>query len=323
MRLFALVLSILFIFVVFDGIAQAADIRGSRDHPMIKRFPGASIVAYGVKRFDEYKLLTNKITRAPSSGGRLTGANSKSIEGRVTKISYEVPRGRTTLEVFRNYEQALRKARFTILFKCSNRECGGRPFNHTVKKPYAGFAENYDDQRFLAAQLKRSTGEVYVSLYVVRNYSAGGPTRNRIYTQLDIIEIKKMQTGLIKVDANAMARSISATGRVALYGIYFDSNKAMIKSKSNIALAEIAKLLKKQRSLRLVVVGHTDNRGSFAHNMSLSKRRASAVMSALVRRHGIRANRLRYWGVGYLSPVATNRTEAGRARNRRVELVEQ
>lgn len=304
-------------------VTEAGDIRGSKDHPMIKRFPGAKIVNYGVKRFDEYKLLTNKITRAPGYGGKLTDANSKSIEGRVTKISYEVPRGRTTLEVFRNYEQALRKARFNLLFKCSNRECGGRAFNHTVKKPYAGFAENYNDQRFLAARLKRSQGDVYISLYTVRNHSAGGPTHNRIYTQLDIIEIKKMQTGLIKVDANAMARSISTTGRIALYGIYFDTNKAIIKSKSNTALAEIAKLMKKQRNLRLVVVGHTDNRGSFVHNMALSKRRAGAVMNALVRRYGIGANRLRHWGAGYISPVASNRSEAGRAKNRRVELVEQ
>lgn len=310
-------------FAITSGITEARDIRGSRDHPIIKRYPGASIVGYGVKKFDAYKLLTNKITRAPGYGGKLTGANSKSIEGRVTKISYEVPRGRTTLEVFRNYEQALRKARFNILFKCSNRECGGRAFNHTVKKPYAGFAENYNDQRFLSARLKRSQGDVYISLYTVRNHSAGGPTHNRIYTQLDIIEIQKMQTGLVRVDANAMAQSISTTGRVALYGIYFDSNKATVKSKSNATLAEIAKLMKKRRNLRLVVVGHTDNRGTFMHNMALSKRRAAAVMSALVRRYGIRANRLRHWGVGYLSPVATNRSEAGRAKNRRVELVEQ
>ena len=306
------------VFAFISGVADARDIRGSRDHSMIKRYPGASIVGYGVKRFDEYKLLTSKVTRAPGSG-----ANSKSIEGRVTKISYEVPRGRTTLEVFRNYEQALRKARFNILFKCSNRECGGRAFNHTVKKPYAGFAENYNDQRFLAARLKRSQGDVYISLYTVRNHSAGGPTHNRIYTQLDIIEIQKMQTGLVTVDANAMAKSISTTGRIALYGIYFDTNKATIKSKSNASLAEIAKLMKKQRNLRLVVVGHTDNRGSFVHNMALSKRRAGAVMNALVRRYGIGAKRLRHWGAGYISPVATNRSEAGRAKNRRVELVEQ
>jgi outer membrane protein OmpA-like peptidoglycan-associated protein len=304
-------------------ITEAGDLRGSRDHPMIKRFPGAKIVNYGVKRFDEFKLLTNKITKALRYGGKLTNANSKSIEGKITKITYEVPQGRSSLEVFRSYEQALRKANFAVLFKCKNLECGGRAFNYTVQRPFRGFAGNGGDQRFLAAQLKRSTGDVYVSLYTVRNYSAGGPTHNRIYTQLDIIEIKKMQTGLIKVDANAMARSISTTGRIALYGIYFDSNKAIIKSKSNAALAEIAKLMKKQRSLRLVVVGHTDNRGSFVHNMALSKRRAGAVMSALVRRYGIGAKRLRHWGAGYISPVASNRSEAGRAKNRRVELVEQ
>jgi outer membrane protein OmpA-like peptidoglycan-associated protein len=87
------------------------------------------------------------------------------------------------------------------------------------------------------------------------------------------------------------------------------------------ALDEIAKLLKKEPELKLHVVGHTDNEGGLAFNMNLSKRRAEAVVNALVKNYGITAKRLTANGVAYLAPVAVNTTEEGRARNRRVELV--
>jgi outer membrane protein OmpA-like peptidoglycan-associated protein len=73
----------------------------------------------------------------------------------------------------------------------------------------------------------------------------------------------------------------------------------------------------------LHVVGHTDNTGSFDANMKLSKDRASAVANSLGSKHGIAASRLKPYGVASLSPVASNKTEAGKAKNRRVELVEQ
>jgi OOP family OmpA-OmpF porin len=119
-----------------------------------------------------------------------------------------------------------------------------------------------------------------------------------------------------------MAASISETGRVSLYGIYFDTDQADIKPESQPTLAEIATLLDDQPALELVVVGHTDNRGSLDYNMDLSSRRAAAVVEALVNEYGAEPSRLDAWGIGYLAPVATNQTEDGRALNRRVELVE-
>jgi len=86
-------------------------------------------------------------------------------------------------------------------------------------------------------------------------------------------------------------------------------------------LAEIAKLLANNPTLNLHVVGHTDSTGAFDHNMTLSKARADAVMNALVSAHGVAASRLQASGVGPLAPVASNDTEDGRAKNRRVELV--
>jgi outer membrane protein OmpA-like peptidoglycan-associated protein len=113
----------------------------------------------------------------------------------------------------------------------------------------------------------------------------------------------------------------SRPGRVALYGILFDTDQATIKTESRPALQEIAKLLQQEPNLNLHVVGHTDNTGTFEHNLDLSKRRAAAVKAALTKAFGIATGRLTPNGVASLAPVATNTTEEGRAKNRRVELV--
>ena len=127
----------------------------------------------------------------------------------------------------------------------------------------------------------------------------------------------------IIADAKSMAQDISTTGKVAVYGIYFDFNKADVKPESEPVLKEIANLLKQNPKLNLYIVGHTDNIGTLTANMDLSQRRAEAVLQVLVSKHGIDAKRLKSQGVGPLSPVVPNKTEEGRAKNRRVELVEQ
>ena len=123
------------------------------------------------------------------------------------------------------------------------------------------------------------------------------------------------------VDAAAMAKGLGDKGHIALYGIYFDTDKAAIKPESRPTLEEIAKLLNGQPTLNVFIVGHTDSQGSFEHNMTLSRQRAEAVAAALVTSHKIARARLRTAGVGMLSPVGSNATEDGRALNRRVELV--
>ena len=101
-----------------------------------------------------------------------------------------------------------------------------------------------------------------------------------------------MQQQMVTVSANDMSKAIAATGRVALYGILFDTNKADVKPESKPALVEIDKLLKADPTLKLRVVGHTDNQGTLDANIGLSKRRAEAVNAALVAQYGIAASRL-------------------------------
>jgi outer membrane protein OmpA-like peptidoglycan-associated protein len=146
-------------------------------------------------------------------------------------------------------------------------------------------------------------------------------TFNNIY-RLTIVEREVMKQEVV-ANAEAMGNDINATGHVSIYGIYFDTGKSEIKPESDAAIAEIAKLLENNGGLKVYVVGHTDNVGSFDANMKLSKERAEAVAKTLADKHGISAARLKSYGVASLAPVTSNDTEDGKAKNRRVELVKQ
>jgi outer membrane protein OmpA-like peptidoglycan-associated protein len=140
--------------------------------------------------------------------------------------------------------------------------------------------------------------------------------------KLCVIEKQAMKQEIV-ADAKFMAEGINTTGHIAIYGIYFDFNKADVKPESEPALKEITKLLQQDVKLKLYVVGHTDNVGGLDYNMKLSQQRAEAVVKELVSKYKISSDRLKAGGVGPLAPVASNDTEEGKAKNRRVELVKQ
>jgi outer membrane protein OmpA-like peptidoglycan-associated protein len=212
-----------------------------------------------------------------------------SIEGRKWTIRYTLDKGATEpgeLKIRRNYQDALKKI-------------GGEVIND----------ENFN--RFTTIVLKKDGKESWIE---VRCYS--GSTYQLAIVQKEIME------QAVEANAEAMGNDITATGHAAIYGIYFDTGKAEIKPESDAAIAEMAKLLKGNAALKLFVVGHTDNVGSLDANMKLSRDRAEAVTRMLVSKHGIGAERLSAYGVGSLAPVASNKSDEGRAKNRRVELVE-
>jgi outer membrane protein OmpA-like peptidoglycan-associated protein len=212
-----------------------------------------------------------------------------SVEGHKYYIGYGLNQGAKgpgDLKVVRNIQNALTKIGGKVLFE------GERPWNATVK-------------------LEKSGKETWVTV-------SAWPTLYR----LTIVE-KEVMKQEVEANAEAMGNDINTTGHVSIYGIYFDTGKAEIKPESDAAIAEIAKLLKNNNALKVYVVGHTDNAGSFDANMKLSKDRAAAVTNSLVSKHGIASSRLMAYGVSSLNPIASNKTEEGKAKNRRVELVEQ
>src|SRR5271157_2260539 len=293
---------------------QDQDVEGSKDHPLISRYPGSVIKNYLTKDFDEVTLPLGKVIDQKF-------AKSQHLEGKVTRIVYAAPQGRSVLEVFRNYQGALKKAGFETLFTCGPQDCVGS--GNSNARVYGD--GDYDDYwgpdhgiRYVSAKLARPEGDVYVSLLVDDQGGLGGPG-----VELYVVETKPMESDLIAVNAASLANNIDRTGHASVYGIYFDTGKADVKPESEATLKEIAKLLQGDPKLKLYVVGHTDNQGALDLNMDLSRRRAEAVLAALTMKYAAPAGRLRAYGSGPYAPVASNDSEDGRAKNRRVELVKQ
>jgi outer membrane protein OmpA-like peptidoglycan-associated protein len=120
---------------------------------------------------------------------------------------------------------------------------------------------------------------------------------------------------------NVLEKQLTQDKRAVTYGIYFDFNKDTLKPESEPVLKQIVQAMTDNPDWKLTVEGHTDNIGGDSYNVDLSKRRAESVKQALVSRYDIAPGRLLTGGFGASSPVATNDTLEGRARNRRVELV--
>lgn len=286
--------------------AQARDVAGARDYPGIGRFGGSVITGYQVKDFD-----ATRMQGAAFRDGKPTDA--RRLEGRVIKIAYRTNPGPSILEVSRNFETQLAKAGFETLLACDTDACGGIPFTEAVDSlPMPQMWVDGFNYRYVAGRKVEGGRETYASVLVSEN--------NRdIYAQLVVAELGAMQNKM--VDAAAMQKGLGEAGHIALYGIYFDTDKAVVKPESQPTLGEIAKLLAGQPQLSVFIVGHTDNQGAYDYNLDLSRRRADAVAAELVRAYRIAPQRLRTAGVGFLAPVGTNATDAGRALNRRVELV--
>jgi outer membrane protein OmpA-like peptidoglycan-associated protein len=219
--------------------------------------------------------------------GYTTGEEER-WEGKLTKLSYTIKTGTkpvSMVQIGRNYANAIKKIGGKILV---------------------------DDGRVIIGKIQKGSAVTHVQA------SAFNDGRNY---ELVIVESKPMEQE-VTADAAALSQSIASTGKAAVYGIYFDTGKSIIKPESTPTIDEITKLLKQNPKLALYVVGHTDNAGTLEFNLKLSADRADAVVKALIGR-GIESSRLKAAGVGPYSPEASNKTEEGKAKNRRVELVAQ
>ncbi len=276
------------------------------DHPLVTPYAGSSLYSKEVKEFDSYRVFMGWDKTAKEY-------KTQDLEGKVTKILYKSPPNRSVLELWRNYEAALKKRGVTVLYECdqAKKECMDRYVGANLRRDFAISAIGNKDGRLMVARLEQDEQTAFLVLAVGESY-----------TDVHVVEMKKMQTGMVALNLAALTSGIDKQGFVVVEGIYFDTDKAELKPESNPAIEEVAKLLKQRAELGFYVVGHTDTQGNLAHNMALSEARANAVVSRLVNEHGIAAQRLEGRGVGPLAPVASNAQEGGRAKNRRVVLVQ-
>jgi flagellar motor protein MotB len=326
-----------------------ADFEGSKDHPILKRFAGSYIVGYQKKSFDEFTFPLSKIVqigRIKSDG--FSPNKKKTVEGPYTRLVYLMPAEASPLEIKRNYQDEILGLGGNVLYECTQGRCGGekdkgiiehrrktslatflRPLNKLGMKEwgrgYCATTSPISDQRYLVAELPDTGMHISIHTYNLkkrRDYINCEAFTGRTVIVVDIVEGKPLKKNMVVVKAGEMAKEISAKGSVSLYGIFFDTNKSAVKEDSEQTLREIARLMQQQAGMKLLVVGHTDNEGTFEYNMNLSKSRALAVVEVLSTKYGVPRERLSPVGVSYAGPVSSNTTKEGQALNRRVELVQ-
>lgn len=381
--------------------ASARDIDGAKDHPLVGRYEGAGIRAYKQSEFDEAALLQAPVDYQSmvdrDAVDDRSGTEWLKLEGRHTKIRYEAPAERSSLELFRNYEAKLKANGFEQVYACNDNACLAGA--HKDPSNLGDLLDNFDiadngrhyanHARYGLYKSAQPQGVTYVALL------AGDSDEGHILPRVlvDVVETKSMDSDKVKAVAPAekapeapiverkepaiqdrepviqdrepkiqdrtpavkeapveekkaatdslgeatppiqskapevktssateMASAIASTGNISVYGILFDFDKSDIKPESKPQLDQISELLKNDGTLKVAVIGHTDNMGTPAYNLALSQRRANAVVQALTHDYGIAGDRLRPQGKGDTEPVASNATDAGRAKNRRVEL---
>lgn len=321
-----------------QAAAPRADVPGAKDHPVLQRFSGSVLVGYAQQDWDQREFPDAK--GAARDDNRF--ANPVSIEGKVTRLFYLAPQGKSPLEVFRNYQQALLAAGFKTTWTCETEAQGcARAYFALdgyerakgmrwaegdlpgVDADYRGSSWNlemslsYEQGRMLVGTLSSGGRNLQLLLYTSAAVNAH---TGRTATYIEIVEPKAMATGQVTVDAKALGQGLQTEGKIALYGLFFDTGRTEVKSESQAQLDQMVAALKAQPALKVLIVGHTDNVGGIDANLALSQGRAQAVVAALVQR-GIAAGRLQARGVANFAPLASNTGEDGRARNRRVEMV--
>lgn len=274
----------------------AADVDPGGDHPMITPYPGSQRQTRQFDAYTDYRRETGSAKGEPTTQVQ---------EGKLTRIRYLNPKGRSSFELMRNYRDALVARDFQVEWACDDRASCGRRLG-SVNGMLLGVGK---DVRYFTGVLRQAGGAAYVSM-------AFTPRT----TDLHVLETATMDSGQVVVDANALGAGLDADGKVTLQGIYFDTGRDTLRPESDAALAQVVVLLQQRPALKLRIVGHTDSTGSAQANLALSQARAARVRDALLAR-GVAAGRLEAVGMGPNAPVASNDTEDGRARNRRVELV--
>lgn len=336
-----------------DATIPTADIAGAADNPLVKRYEGSFIVSQEKRSYTDFSLPLSPLEPSADPDRRdrnnnrvFQPAKKLDLEGALSRTVYVLPAERSPLEVLRNYQDVIEQAGGEVLFECRKEECGGAAdraasggggemsltmffFDEGDIKD-ADFSNGkcalsswINDQRYLSARIPGAAGDTYVAVqtFTVLDELYCKALNDRTVAVVQVLEPKGRDRKMVAVEAAKMQESIAATGSISLYGLYFDTDKADIKPESAPTLDEIAKLLTADPGMSVVVVGHTDSQGSFDYNIDLSTRRARAVAQALSAQYGIESGRLTAAGAGMMAPVASNDSEDGRAKNRRVVLV--
>lgn len=303
----------------------------AEDHPLVGSYKGSESYGHKSVDYDETWLITGPIKPDHTTDS----PGWKKLEGKIDYYYYQVPKGVSSLAMMRNFEKSLKDKGVDIKFSCTvsdgncfisnSTEYGvslGMALDTPVDMPRVGDSDlvrnmiKDDKARYIYGVKQDGDHVTHISLTM----SGGIEMTGKVIVKT--VESAEMATDQIEVTkADAMKKELDAAGLINIYGITFDFDKADIKPESEPQLQQIANLMNDNPGLNLSVVGHTDDQGGADYNLDLSSRRADAVVDALAGKYGVKRDRLFASGAGLSQPIASNDTEEGRAKNRRVMLV--
>ena len=309
------------------------DIQGIKDPDGIKRMDGSILILGESKSFDEFIIPLQKI-EFDYNAQKIKDWNKERIEGSRDTVFYRLPRDASTLEVARSYEDDLSAQGYDLVFKGNApdlddgygrfmKEVYGTQIGSAVMEYHLPASKDF---RYLAMKKQNDDGSInYVACLFSKIRDVWGSKYAKpqeVVTRIDLIRTKPLKSRLVLVKAGEMPNLMGTAGKVVLYGILFDFNQTTIKAESAETLSEVAKFAAANPTAKFIVTGHTDAVGGFEFNKELSQKRAEAVVAYLVKNHGVASGRLTPFGASFASPIAQNSSEDGRAKNRRVELVQ-
>lgn len=259
-----------------------------------------------------------------------TGVPAEAVSGKVTRQAWRIGgTGLSSYQLLLTLRTQLADQGYEIRFECTTQDCGGYDFRYgTEVLGEPDMHVNLGDFNFLSA-VKPGPEPDVVTLLVSRSASAAFVQVVQVgEAATPDVEVEPMTStkaepdvalpAVVEEDIGPVMESI---GRFILADLVFATGSADLGPGEYTSLTELADYLKANPTKRVALVGHTDAQGSLEGNISLSKRRAASVMDRLINDFGVPAAQLEADGIGYLAPIASNQTDEGRNRNRRVEAI--
>ena len=306
--------------LITEDVVETEPYTQKKVSPLISDFKDAIKYYQKTTKWDNYIIPISK---------NINGwAKTIKAQGEITRTQYVTSKENNPSFVYMNYTEALKKSNWDILFGGSG---SGELGRDSYEWQYGLFQEGYKQgskfgdhlgfraadrskYAYIAAKYEDDDNLYYAVIYIIDK--GWGTMINQ-----DIIKNKKPDVG--SVTAKILTEKIDQKGHITLDGIFFDAGKATLTAQSNTALKNIADYLKSNSDKRYFIVGHAAGIGDFNSGMQLSVARAKGVMDKLVMEYGVTRDQLKSYGVGALCPIASNKTDEGAAKNRRVEIVEQ
>jgi len=305
--------------LIFSLLASVAPLSVAAQQ--ILTFPEGSVQGFQATE----SMTTLEIPIGPYAAGKM---ETTAAVGSITRQVWKTPNIKAeTLGLIAPLRNQLKEAGYTVLFECATKACGGFDFRFNtdvVDEPEMHV--DLGDFRYLSASKLVDGKEEIVDLLVSKSPDRGYIQFTRIGAALGeqpvVVQSTKQASEAIELlIAPDLAELLDTNGAVVLEGLEFLKGSSKLSGNPSIALQELAALLEADSKKTVVLVGHTDASGSLEGNIALSRKRADSVMARLVDTYGVNPAQLSAEGVGYLSPRATNATDEGRDKNRRVEVV--